>query len=192
MAAQKSGLNIENGSPFLDLLQLIQLPLTAAWARFAHFRPRLGRIEIRLPKWPSTALAGALFVDLAFSGSIVEKNAVVVGILDQTAANTNLADESGLEIVGCKPQTGRHCVDFRLIHPDVARGTCAAVATAGALEAKALPIPRLLVITAALRRFTHALCILRSLGCLENHSPPILAGSTRSALPYVAGAATRA
>src|SRR5262249_32492741 len=137
-----AGQQLEDLQPPRNLLRRDQVSLPRPRADLARLPPVLRRADVALPERPGAALPRPGRVDGAAPFAVV-KDAIAVGLLAQAAAP---ADRPGVQPLGLlRPfaaQVGE-VGNLLLRHPDVAWGTGAAVAAAGAAEAQAVGVPGL-------------------------------------------------
>jgi hypothetical protein len=90
-------------------------------------------------------LARTSRVDRALARFVVEKDAIAVGILDETFADADAAHVLLLELLDFQANVSGQRCDLFSIDPNEARRASAAIATLRALESQALLEPGLFV-----------------------------------------------
>ena len=126
-----------------DLFDRVQLAFATSRANFTGSLPILFRLEIGIPKRPSSALPRTRLVDRTLAPSTVKEHAIAVGVLDQALANADVADVLFLELDYLHAQVARQRGNLLAIDPDIAGRARAAIAALGAFEAESLLEPRL-------------------------------------------------
>src|SRR5262245_25149931 len=128
--------------PSGDLLPRDQLALPGARAAFTRPLPVLRCRDAALPERPGPALPRADGVDRTTLRPVIE-DAVAVEPFAQTPLVADAARVDGQHLGGTFSAIGGDVLDLVVVDPDVSRRPGAAVAAAGAAEAKAVLIPRL-------------------------------------------------
>src|SRR5262245_1949613 len=124
-----------------DFLDRNQLALAGAGTRSAHPVPGFPRAQVAVPERPGAALARPHRVDRA-AGAAVVKHAIAVRLLAQRAAAVVFLGMDGDEFFPWLLAELGDGVDFLVVDPNIAGRAGAAVAAAGAREAKPILVPR--------------------------------------------------
>lgn len=118
----------------MDLSNSVQTSFATPRTEVARRLPILGRLEIRIPKWPGSTLAGTHGIEIAASMLRIKEDAVTGTVLFQALAKADLADKHGLELFDSHVHILRHRGDFCLIDPDKAGAAGAATAALRAFK----------------------------------------------------------
>ena len=119
----------------------MQWPLAAAWAGPADFLPSALCLQNGWPKGETPALSWAEFIDQAFSGQGVEKDAITVGLFDETFRFPSGADKPLFEFRRGESEELRKGLDLFLVHIDISRLTGTTVPTTGTFKPQAFMVP---------------------------------------------------
>jgi hypothetical protein len=124
-----------------NLVELVELALSAPRADAASVFPVIWRFQIRVPEGPGAALAGTGLIDSAFAGLAVEKHAITGWKLFEALASPYAANVLVLEFFDAKADSGGEGLELFVIDPNEAGRPGAAVAALGAFKAQASVIP---------------------------------------------------
>ena len=84
---------------FFDLFECENFAVVGPRTTACHVVPCFTRLQIRIPEGPGTALARAVHIDAASSQIGIEKDAIAVGMFDQTVAVPDTPDESLAKLI---------------------------------------------------------------------------------------------
>ncbi len=123
------------------MVQLVKRSGAAAWASFAGCGPRFGRPQIRVPKRPRSALPRSVFVHLALSRLVVEKDTIAIWEFDKAFANSDTPHVVLFEELDFDADSASQVRDFLVRNPDVPGRSRATIAAARTFELQTVLVP---------------------------------------------------
>lgn len=146
-------------SSYFDLFQGIETTAARPGANFAGFLPIPLSFQIRIPERPGSTLDRPGLVDGTTSRLGIEQNTVPIGILNQTAIDSDLAHELVLEVLGRDSHQSGHRINFRLIDPDIPRFPATAITALRASKSETFGIPGRIIRVTGFHLWLLLLCL---------------------------------